>query len=183
MRDYEDAASTCLSQSPASRSHRRRRLRIGGLVLAFMVAIGMGLSTSATRAEALASRITSSFQTLAVSDRGPINGQQGTSTAGENGQCDGTGSNSRPINGQQGTSTPGDNGQCSTFTVSSVNGSTIVAQSSCSRSITVHTTASTQYVQAGRNVSVSAITVGSRVYVAGSQNSDGSITASRIDIN
>src|SRR3979411_2610578 len=107
-----------------------------------MLAIGVGLSTSATRAEALASTVTSSFQTLAVSDRGPINGQQGTSTAGENGQCDGTGSNRRPINGQQGTSTPGshqcdgtgsdrrpingqqgtstagDNGQCSTFTVS-----------------------------------------------------------------
>ena len=38
-------------------------------VLAFMLAIGVGLSTSATRAEALASRGTSSFQKPGVSHR------------------------------------------------------------------------------------------------------------------
>ena len=158
IKDYEDAASTCLSQSPASRSHRRRRLLIGGLVLAFILAIGVGLSTGATRAEAFASRGSGSFHTLAIPRGGPIHGPQKTSTAGVHGQCN-------------------------SFTVSSVNGSTIVAQSSCSRSITVHTTASTQYVQAGRNVSVSAIRVGTRIYITGSHNSDGSITASRIVIN
>jgi hypothetical protein len=160
MKDYEDAASTCLSQAPVSRSHRRRRLLIGSLVIvfAFMFTVGVGLSTGATRAQALESRGTSSFQTLAVSHKGPPHNLQGTTTVGVNGQCN-------------------------TFTVTSVNGSTIVAQSSCSKSITIHTTASTQYLQAGKTVSVSAITVGTRVYVTGSHNRDGSLTATRIVID
>ncbi len=160
MKEYADAASTCLSQSPASRLHRRRRLLIGSLVLvfAFMFTVGVGLSTGATRAQALESRSTSSFQTLAVSHKGPPHDLQGTNTVGANGQCN-------------------------TLTVTSVNGSTIVAQSSCSKSITVHTTASTQYVRAGKTVSVSAITVGTRVYVTGSHNRDGSLTATRIVID
>ena len=157
MKEYEDAASTCLSQAPASRSHRRRRLLLGSLVLVFMFTVGVGLSTGATRAQALESRGTSSFQTLAVSQKGPPHDQQGTKTVGVNGQCN-------------------------TLTVTSVNGSTIVAHSSCNRSITVHTTAGTQYVRAGRTVSVSTITVGTRVYVTGAHNRDGSITASRIVI-
>ena len=160
MKDYEDAASTCLSQSPASRLHRCRRLLIGSLVLvfAFMSTVGVGLSTGATRAQALESRGTSSFQTLAVSYKGPPHNQQGTTTVGVNSQCN-------------------------TLTVTSVNGSTIVAHSSCNKSITVHITGSTQYVRAGKTVSVRAITVGTRVYVTGSHNPDGSITASRIVIN
>ncbi len=158
MKEYEDAASTCLSQAPASRSHRHRLLLLGSLVLVFMFTVGVGLSTGATRAQALESRGTSSFQTLAVSHKGPPHVQQGTKTVGVNGQCN-------------------------TLTVTSVNGSTIVAHSSCNRSITVHTTAGTQYVRAGRTVSVSAITVGTRVYVTGAHNRDGSITASRIVIN
>jgi hypothetical protein len=158
MKEYEDAASTCLSQAPASRSHRRRRLLLGSLVLVFMFTVGVGLSTGATRAQALESRGTSSFQMLAVSHKGPPHNQHGTKTMGANGQCN-------------------------TLTITSVNGSTIVAQSSCSKSITVHTTASTQYVRAGKTVSVSAITVGTRVYVTGAHNHDGSITASRIVIN
>jgi hypothetical protein len=158
MKEYEDAASTCLSQAPASRSHRRRRLLLGSLVLVFMFTVGVGLSTGATRAQALESRGTSSFQMLAVSHKGPPHNQHGTKTVGANGQCN-------------------------TLTITSVNGSTIVAHSSCSKSITVHTTASTQYVRAGKTVSVSAITVGTRVYVTGAHNHDGSITASRIVIN
>src|SRR5260370_17974338 len=83
MKEYEDAASTCLSQAPASRSHRRRRLLLGSLVLAFafMFTVGVGLSTGATRAQALESRGTSSFQTLVVSDKGTPHNQQGTTTA------------------------------------------------------------------------------------------------------
>jgi Domain of unknown function (DUF5666) len=160
MKEYEDAASTCLSQAPASRLHRCRRLLIGSLVLVFvfMFTVGVGLSTGATRAQALASRGTSSFQTLAVSSKGPPHDQQRTTTVGATGQCN-------------------------TLTVTSVNDSTIVAHSSCNKSITIHTTGSTQYVRAGKTVSVSAITVGTRVYVTGSHNRDGSLTATRIVIN
>src|SRR5260370_18381330 len=88
MKEYEDAASTCLSQAPASRSHRRRRLLLGSLVLvfAFMFTVGVGLSTGATRAQALESRGTGSFQTLAVSHKCPPHDQTATKTRGANGQ-------------------------------------------------------------------------------------------------
>jgi hypothetical protein len=76
----------------------------------------------------------------------------------------------------------GPQGQCETFTVSSVSGNTIVAKSSNGSSVTIHTTASTTYRQAGKTVTASAITVGTRIHVMGTHNSDGSITATSIDI-
>src|SRR5215471_8086156 len=78
--------------------------------------------------------------------------------------------------------TPGARGQCEALTVSSVNGSTIVAKAPDGSTVTIHTSASTQYTRAGQSVSASAITVGSRIHVTGTHNSDGSITATRIDI-
>jgi hypothetical protein len=78
--------------------------------------------------------------------------------------------------------TPGAQGQCEALTVSSLNGSTIVAKAPDGSTVTIHTTASTQYSRAGQSVSASAITVGSRIHVTGTRNSDGSITATRIDI-
>jgi hypothetical protein len=41
-------------------------------------------------------------------------------------------------------------GQCESLTTSSVNGNTIVAKSSNGSSVTIHTTASTRYTQAGK---------------------------------
>jgi Domain of unknown function (DUF5666) len=78
--------------------------------------------------------------------------------------------------------TPGAHGQCDALIVSSVNGNTIVAKAPDGGTVTIHTTASTQYTRAGQSVSASAITVGSRIHVTGTHNSDGSITATRIDI-
>src|SRR6266571_4017727 len=76
----------------------------------------------------------------------------------------------------------GGQGQCETLTVSSVSGNTIVAKSSNGSSVTIHTTASTSFRQAGKTVTASAITVGARIHVMGTHNSDGSITATSIDI-
>ena len=78
--------------------------------------------------------------------------------------------------------TPGAQGQCEALTVSSVSGSTIVAKAPDGSTVTIHTSATTQYTRAGQSVSASAITVGSRIHVTGTHNSDGSITATRIDI-
>ena len=48
--------------------------------------------------------------------------------------------------------------------------------------MTVHTTAATRYTHAGQSTTLTAVTVGSRISVMGTHNSDGSITASSIDI-
>ncbi|HLX40975.1 MAG TPA: DUF5666 domain-containing protein, partial [Ktedonobacteraceae bacterium] len=67
-------------------------------------------------------------------------------------------------------------------TVSSVSGSTIVAKTASGSSVTIHTTASTKFTQAGKTVSASAIKAGTKILVMGTHNSDGSITATSIDI-
>lgn len=157
MKNDEEMASTRLDQPPAPRRRGRRWLLIGGLVFAFMLALGAGavMSSSGTaQAAVLAQGDTSSSQTLAAAQGGD----------------------------QALAATPGAPGQCEALTVSSVNSNTIVAKTSSGGSVTIHTTASTQYTQAGKTVAASAITVGTRIRVTGTHNSDGSITATRIDI-
>src|SRR5262249_28870974 len=74
-------------------------------------------------------------------------------------------------------------GQCGTvLTVSSVNSQTIVGKAINGSTVTIHMTASTQYTRAGRAVATSAVIVGSQIRVKGTHNSDGSITATRIDL-
>jgi Domain of unknown function (DUF5666) len=162
MEDYEEAASTRLDQPPAPRRRGRRWLLIGALAFAFMLALGVGTlpTTSTTQAATLVSGGTSSSQSLTFA-QGNANSAQ-PQAAGP---------------GMQGT-----RGQCDALTVSSVNGNTIVAKSSNGNSVTIHTTANTQYTQAGKTVAASAITAGTRIHVTGTHNSDGSITATRIDI-
>jgi hypothetical protein len=76
----------------------------------------------------------------------------------------------------------GARGQCESLTVSSVNGNTIVAKTASGSSVTIHTTASTSYTQAGKAAAASAIKAGTRISVMGTHNSDGSITATSIVI-
>jgi Domain of unknown function (DUF5666) len=169
MEDYEEIAPTRLDQPPAPRRRGRRWLLIGGLAFAFMLALGvgvlMGSSTSTTQAAALASGSTSSSQSQAVTQGGDGSSQSLTFAQGN------------AHNAQ-----PRAQGQCETLTVSSVNGNTIVAKSSNGSSVTIHTTASTRLTQAGKTVTASAIKVGTRIHVMGTHNSDGSITATSIDI-
>jgi len=161
MEDYEEMDSTRLDQPPAPRRSGRRWFLIGGLAFAFMLALGVGavrgLSTGATPAAALAQGSTSSSQTLAVTQGGSNDAQALAAT-------------------------PGARGQCEALTMSSVSGNTIVAKTASGSSVTIHTTASTRYTQAGKTVAASAITVGTRINVMGTHNSDGSITATSIDI-
>src|SRR6266852_4249197 len=158
MEDYKEMAWTPLNQPPAPRRHIPRWLLIGGLALAFMLALGIGTvigsATGTTQAAALTQGSNNGSQTA----QGNFNSAQSLAAA------------------------PGANGPCEALTVSSVNGNTIVAKTSSGSSVTIHTTASTQYTQAGKTVAASAITAGTHISVMGTHNSDGSITATSIDI-
>jgi Domain of unknown function (DUF5666) len=154
-------------------------LMIGGLAFAFMLALGVGvlLGTSAgtTRASALTAVNNSSSQSPAVT-QGGINSSQSLTFA------QGGANYAQPMAGGPGAGKPQGQGQCESFTVSSVSGNTIVAKSSNGSSVTIHTTASTSYRQAGKTVTASSIKAGTRIHVMGTHNSDGSITATSIDI-
>ena len=159
--------------------HRRARrwLLIGGLAFAFMLALGVGVllgtSTGTTQASALTAVSSSSSQSPAVTQGGNNSSQSLTFAQG--------GANyAQPMANGPGAGRP--QGQCESFTVSSVSGNTIVVKSSNGSSVTIHTTASTSFRQAGKTVTASAITVGARIHVMGTHNSDGSITATSIDI-
>ncbi|HKV60130.1 MAG TPA: DUF5666 domain-containing protein [Ktedonobacteraceae bacterium] len=174
MEDYEELAWTSLDQPPALRRRGRRWLLIGGLALAFMLALGIGTVigslTGTTRAAALTQSSASSGQTLTFS-QGNSNGAQTLNNAP--GNFNGPGAFG---------AAPGANGSCEALTVSSVSGNTIVAKTSSGSSVTIHTTANTRYTQAGKTVAASAITAGTHISVMGTHNSDGSITATSINI-
>jgi len=161
----------------APRRRGRRWLLIGGLAFAFMLALGVGVllgtSTGTTQASALTAASNSSSQSPAVT-QGSVSSSQSLTFA------QGGANYAQPMAGGPGAGRP--QGQCESFTVSSVNGNTIVAKSSNGSSVTIHTTASTTYRQAGKTVTASTITVGTRINVMGPPNSDGTLTATSIDI-
>lgn len=162
MEDYEGLVPTRLDQPPAPRQRGRRCLLIGGLALAFMLALGVGVllgaSNGATQAAALTIGSTSSSQSLVFA--------QGASNA-----------QSMASQGMQGAQ-----GQCEPLTVASVNGNTIVARMASGSPVTIHMTTRTRYTQAGKTVTVRTIKAGTRINVMGTHNSDGSITATSINI-
>lgn len=163
----------------APRRRGPRWLLIGGLAFAFMLALGVGVllgtSTGTTQASALTAVSNTSSQSPAVT-QGGVNSSQSLTFA------QGGANYAQPMAGGPGAGRSQGQGQCESFTVSSVNGNTIVAKSSSGSSVTIHTTASTSYRQAGKTVTASAITVGTRIHVMGTHNSDGSISATSIDI-
>ncbi len=168
MEDYEDAAAGKLVL-PSAQHHRwRSLLLVSGLTLAFLLALGIGVllgsTTSTTQAASVTSVGTTSTQAQAANNQ--ILTDQSGDVNGAHAQAFG----------------PGAQGQCEALTVSSVSGNTIVAKTASGSSVTIHTTASTKYTQAGKSASASVIKAGSRILVMGTHNSDGSITATSIDI-
>jgi hypothetical protein len=135
MEDYEGMVPPRLDQPPAPRRRGRRWLLIGGLALAFMLALGvgtlLGASNSTTQAAALTTGSSTSSQSL-VFVQGANNAQ---SLAGMQGNA----SPSQSMAGGPGMR--GAQGQCESLTVSSVNGNTIVAKTASGSSVTIHTTA------------------------------------------
>jgi len=170
MKDHEDATSAWMDKLPAPRRRENRWLLIGGLALAFAFMLGMGVFLGSTvNAAQTASAASANAQTLA------------TGSGSESVQSLAAGSGNS-TNAQTFAAGPGTQGQCDSLTVSSVNGNTIVAKAANGNSVTIHTTASTQYTQASKAVAASAIKVGTQISVIGTHNSDGSITATSINI-
>lgn len=152
------SGSLSLPQPSAAR-RGRHWLLIGALALAFALTLGVGAF--------LGSAILPTVQAASPTTGSTINFQFPlASTPGARGSQGG----------------PGAQGQCGVLTVTSVSGGTIVAKASDGSSVTIHTTSSTQYTRNGQSASASAVTVGAQIHVDGSRNSDGSITATRIDV-
>src|SRR2546429_6934919 len=108
----------------------------------------LGTSTGTTQASALTAVSSSSSQSPAVTQGGNNSSQSLTFAQG--------GANyAQSMANGPGASRP--QGQCESFTVSSVSGNTLVAKSSNGSSVTIHTTASTSFRQAGKTVTASAI--------------------------
>lgn len=163
MEEYEDATRGKLIPSSESRRRFPTWLVVGGFTLAFLLALGVGV---------LMGNMTSATQAASFTQASNTNVQAQFFQSGDN-----AGPQSQAFGpGAQGQ------GQCEAMTVSSVNGNTIVAKTASGSTVTIHTTASTKYTQAGKTVSASAIKAGTRISVMGTHNSDGSITAISIDI-
>lgn len=133
----------------------RRWLLIGALALALALAVGVGA--------VIGSAFLNNAQAAALAGGSPATGQTLVLAAG--------------MPGAQGVQS-----QCDALTVSSVSGSTIVARAADGSTVTIHTTASTTYTRDGQAATASAVTAGARIHVQGTHNSDGSITATDIDV-
>ena len=161
--DFVDAVPTWQNQyhPPPQRRPLWRWLLVGGAALALLLALGVGAL--------LGSQIGS---TQAAASGGASNQGAGFAPGG-------------PISFQSEmlAGTPGAQGQCAAFTVSTVSGSTITAKAADGTTVTIHTTSSTKYTHNRQSASASAVTVGSRISVMGTHNSDGSITATSIDVS
>jgi hypothetical protein len=144
-----------VEQSELIQPRRRRWPLIGGLAVAFMATLVMGTFLGATLLH------------TAQAAPAPSNGL------------------GVPFVGRfAAASTPGAQGpgQCATLTVASVSGQTITATAADGGSVTIHTSSSTTYTKAGQSATASAVAVGAQIRVRGTHNSDGSITATDIDV-
>jgi hypothetical protein len=68
------------------------------------------------------------------------------------------------------------------LTITDVASDSIATKRADGTAVTVKTTSSTQYLRAGKTIDRSALTAGTAIRVQGTRNSDGSVTATRIDI-
>lgn len=170
MNDYGEwePAQRAIAPAPREYGNRRRRwLPAVGLALAFALTLGIGAL--------LGSRIIGTTQAAGAPSGGVYNAQMPPGGPGAAGRF-------QTLAGTPGAGAPGMPGQCGVLTVSSVNGNTITAKAPNGSSVTIHTTASTQYTRSGQAATASAVTAGSQIHVDGTHNSDGSITATRIDV-
>jgi Domain of unknown function (DUF5666) len=140
--------------------HRRHWLVPGLLAAAFLLTLALGAFAGATM-----------LKTAQAAGNNPANGNN-ANTAFQLPFASTPGAGS----GQHGP------GQCDAYTVSSVSGATITAKAADGSTVTIHTSLSTKYTKAGQSASASAVSVGSQIHVQGTKNSDGSISATQIDV-
>lgn len=167
MDDYGIAAGPTAARPRGPRRPRRRWLLMGGAALALLLALGVGALLGAQIGTSQAAGNTA--QSAASGARPSDAGFADSGFAGDAAQA-------TPA------STPGTRASCEALTVSSVSGQTITAKATDGSTVTIHTTASTQYTRADQSATASAVTVGAQIHVHGTRNSDGSITATSIDI-
>lgn len=173
MENYGNGVSDQGSKLPAPCRRWNRWLVVGGLALAFaltmMVGALLGGVASTSQAASSASATAGSAQSISAGTGNASSQALVVTNNANNPQSFAAG----PAQGQ---------GQCERLTVSSVSGSTIIAKAANGSSVTIHTTSSTKYTQVGKSAAASAIKTGSVIQVMGTHNSDGSITATSIDI-
>jgi hypothetical protein len=68
------------------------------------------------------------------------------------------------------------------LTITSVASDSIAAKRANGATVTIKTTSSTEYARAGKTIDRSALTVGTAIRVQGTRNSDGSVTATRVEV-
>jgi Domain of unknown function (DUF5666) len=68
------------------------------------------------------------------------------------------------------------------LTITSVASDSIAAKRADGTAVTIKTTSSTQYFRAGKSIDRSALTAGTAIHVQGTRNSDGSVTATRVEV-
>ncbi|HEX6817508.1 MAG TPA: DUF5666 domain-containing protein, partial [Ktedonobacterales bacterium] len=146
----------------------RRWLLIGGIALAFALTLALGAFLGAT--------LHSTANAASFSPGARNAPELGNAPFGPGGR--GIGLASTP--GAQGQ--PGAPGQCDALSVTSVSADTIVASRQDGTSVTIHTSSNTAYTKNRQSATASAVTVGSHIHVQGTTNSDGSITATSIDV-
>lgn len=147
--------------APRGRQNRRRWLITGGATAALLLALGVGVGLGANTLEARAAGSTNLQTALTALNGAPAKGQ--SSAPGGPGARHGRG--------------PG-----AALTVTGVSGQTITAKRPDGSSVTVTVSSNTTYIRAGKTVSLSAITSGETIRVMGKRNSDGSVSATRVDI-
>lgn len=153
--DYPAMAAARPPRSP--RQGLPRWLKVGGATAALLL-VGAGAAAGANALTAQAANGGSSIS--------PFSFLTGTPAAGQPGHPDGFGGHRR----------------VGELTVSSVSGQTITTKDASGATVTLKVSSSTQYTRLDKTVSLSAITAGEMIHADGTRNSDGSITASRVDI-
>ncbi|HEX9069942.1 MAG TPA: DUF5666 domain-containing protein [Ktedonobacterales bacterium] len=131
-----------------------RWLLIGGATVASVAILGFGVLLGSTIIPAFAASHQGAVRTQRSFGQGPQMGDHG----------------------------PGAKGFGRSLSVTSVTASTIVAKDGHGNSVTITTSASTTYTRAGKTIDRSAITAGTNISARGTRNSDGSITATAVEI-
>lgn len=170
MEDYGAPGEYGMMQPPpVPRQRGRRWLVIGGVAVALALALAVGLMLgSVLHPTAQAANLASNNSAQSAFNNGPYN-------------FNGPSNNDGPQYPMAGT--PGAQGGCQMVTVTKVSGSTITGTAPDGSTVTIHTTSSTKYTKAGAASTASAVTAGSHISVMGTHNSDGSITATQIDVH
>jgi Domain of unknown function (DUF5666) len=162
----EDLFPQYANMAPAPRPARRvpRWLVIGGLGLAFALVLGLGV--------AIGSAVLPTFANTDLA-AAPQNGA--VPRNGVSGQF-----------GQFGLAAPSIRGHGRVLTVTGVSANSFTAtatnKTGAPTNVTINTTSSTQYLRLGKTVNRSTIVVGTKIAVQGTKNSDGTITATRVEI-